>query len=132
MFNCNTRKSRLSYVSSCIKVPLVVLSQGLLKGSNKEKTTKITLKRYSVLMLTIVTVQLSPTLEKESTGTPAVSNNVVDDNSQQHLQLDTEEIHEDLHYTIIEDKSRNSTASLGPLALLTALCLCLSIVINNQ
>lgn len=57
-------------------------------------------------------VQLSPN--------PAVSsNNVADDRSQQHLQLDTEEIHEDLHYTIIEDKSGSGAVGLAPSLALT-------------
>lgn len=70
----------------------------------------------------MLTVQLSPTLEKEDAGTPVMSNNnVVDDNSQQHLQLDTEEIHEDLHYTIIEDKNSGTMWSSGTFLML--LCL---------
>ncbi|KAG8271493.1 hypothetical protein J6590_060410 [Homalodisca vitripennis] len=73
-------------------------------------------------------VQLSPTMEKKAAGSPVMSsNNVVDDNSQQHLQLDTEEIHEDLHYTIIEDKSSGSVLSPG-----TLLILCLSAAVLRR
>uniref|UniRef100_A0A1B6GGK8 ZP domain-containing protein n=1 Tax=Cuerna arida TaxID=1464854 RepID=A0A1B6GGK8_9HEMI len=73
-------------------------------------------------------VQLSPTMEKKVGGSPVMSsNNVVDDNSQQHLQLDTEEIHEDLHYTIIEDKSSGSVLSPG-----TLLILCLSAAVLRR
>lgn len=75
-----------------------------------------------------VAVQLSPTLLKDA-GTPAMSsNNVVDDSSQQHLKLDTEEIHEDLHYTIIEDKTRNVGVAMTAAPLLTAACFTLSSV----
>lgn len=70
------------------------------------------------------TVQLGPNLEKENVGTVVMAtNNVVDDHSQQHLQLDTEEIHEDLHYTIIEDKSASGASTLCPVSALL-LCLC--------
>lgn len=79
-------------------------------------------------MIFVSTVQLTPTLEKEGAGTPVMSsNNVVDDNSQQHLQLDTEEIHEDLHYTIIEDKNSGVLSSPGTFLPL----FCLAFVLNN-
>lgn len=55
-----------------------------------------------------VLVHIGPGSPKEKSGSkPMMSTNNVDDNSQQHLQLDTEEIHDDLHYTIIQNSAED-------------------------
>lgn len=69
-------------------------------------------------------VQLDSGLEQVKTVSPILGSNDVsgNDNSQQHLKLDTEEIREDLMYTIIEDKNSSALSVISkPLLVLSIL-----------